>query len=138
VNYLYEDYAKQGKPIVCGHPELEMGAIELYRVTGDKRHLDLAAYLLNSDFHESLKLDPDTVWYSYTGIPFLQRTRVEGVRAPAAGKETIRPDAKLLFVAGAGWTKKQANGAIRAADAETLILEFLANRLFDVACNPAP
>src|SRR5262249_51419220 len=43
VNYLYEEFARQGKPLVCGHPELEMGAIELYRTTGDKRHLDLAA-----------------------------------------------------------------------------------------------
>ena len=24
--------------------------------------------------------------------------------------QTIRPDAKLLFVAGAGWTKKQTDG----------------------------
>ena len=78
VAYLYEDFAKQGKPIVCGHPEIEMGAIELYRTTGDKRALDLAGYLLNADFRESLTLDPDTIWYSYTGKPFLERTRVEG------------------------------------------------------------
>jgi DUF1680 family protein len=78
VAYLYEDLAKQGKPIVCGHPEIEMAAIELYRTTGDKRALDLAGYLLNADFRESLKLDPETIWYSYTGKPFLERTRVEG------------------------------------------------------------
>jgi electron transfer flavoprotein alpha subunit len=54
-----------------------------------------------------------------------KRTRVEGLQAPAAEKQTIRPDAKLLFVAGAGWTKKQAGGAARTAEAETLILGFL-------------
>jgi DUF1680 family protein len=78
VNYLYDEYAAKNKPLVCGHPELEMGAIELYRITRDKRHLDLATYLLKSDWHSNLSLDPETVWYSYTGIPFTQRTRVEG------------------------------------------------------------
>ncbi len=37
------------KPIVSGHPEIEMGLIELYRITGDKRQLDLAGYILQGD-----------------------------------------------------------------------------------------
>ncbi|BDG05456.1 electron transfer flavoprotein subunit alpha [Anaeromyxobacter oryzae] len=53
------------------------------------------------------------------------RTRVVGERTPGSGASTIRPDAKLLFVAGAGWTKKQADGKIHGEDAETLILGFL-------------
>jgi electron transfer flavoprotein alpha subunit len=53
------------------------------------------------------------------------RTSVTGFRAPEADEQTIRPDAKLLFVAGAGWTKKQADGAIHTQDAEKLILGFL-------------
>jgi electron transfer flavoprotein alpha subunit len=53
------------------------------------------------------------------------RTTVTGVRAPKADEQTIRPDAKLLFVAGAGWTKKQSDGAVHAAEAEALILGFL-------------
>jgi electron transfer flavoprotein alpha subunit len=53
------------------------------------------------------------------------RTRVTGVRAPKQGEQTIRPDAKVLFVAGAGWTKKQPDGQVHAAEAETLILNFL-------------
>ncbi len=53
------------------------------------------------------------------------RTTVTGVQAPAADQQTIRPDAKLLFVAGAGWTKKQADGASHIPDAEGLILGFL-------------
>jgi electron transfer flavoprotein alpha subunit len=53
------------------------------------------------------------------------RTTVTGVRAPKSDEQTIRPDAKLLFVAGAGWTKKQADGGVHSAEAETLILGFL-------------
>jgi electron transfer flavoprotein alpha subunit len=53
------------------------------------------------------------------------RTTVTGLRAPSHGAQTIRPDAKMLFVAGAGWTKKQADGQIHSNDAADLILGFL-------------
>jgi len=55
----------------------------------------------------------------------LQRSKVTGVRSPTSGEQTIRPDAKLLFVAGAGWTKKQADGQPHADRAGELILGFL-------------
>jgi electron transfer flavoprotein alpha subunit len=55
----------------------------------------------------------------------LTRTTVSGLRAPAQGAQTIRPDAKLLFVAGAGWTKKQPDGQIHSSEAGDLILGFL-------------
>ena len=54
-----------------------------------------------------------------------RRTRVKGFKAPKSDAQTIRPDAKLLFVAGAGWTKKQADGKPHLEDAEKLILGFL-------------
>jgi electron transfer flavoprotein alpha subunit len=53
------------------------------------------------------------------------RTTVSGVRAPSSGEQTIRPDAKLLFVAGAGWTKKQPDGKPHPEKAEELILGFV-------------
>ena len=53
------------------------------------------------------------------------RTTFMGVRAPITGAQTIRPDAKLLFVAGAGWCKKQADGQTHLPEAESLILDFL-------------
>lgn len=53
------------------------------------------------------------------------RTNVVGFEAPAADQQTIRPDADLLFVTGAGWTKKQADGLVKTAEAETIILDFL-------------
>jgi electron transfer flavoprotein alpha subunit len=53
------------------------------------------------------------------------RTTVSGLRSPTSGEQTIKPDAKLLFVAGAGWTKKQADGKADPERAERLILSFL-------------
>jgi electron transfer flavoprotein alpha subunit len=53
------------------------------------------------------------------------RTTVSGFRAPEQGQQTIRPDAKMLFVAGAGWTKKQPDGQVHVAEAGELILGFL-------------
>jgi len=57
--------------------------------------------------------------------PPTTHTTVTGYQAPKADEQTIRPDAKMLLVAGAGWTKKQADGAVHAAEAEQLILGFL-------------
>ena len=53
------------------------------------------------------------------------RTTVTGIRAPKQDEQTIRPDARMLFVAGAGWTKKQPDGQVHAAEAAELILGFL-------------
>jgi len=57
-------------------------------------------------------------------LPAMQ-TRVTGLRVPAQDAQTIRPDAKVLFVAGAGWTKKQADGQVHVSEAGELILNFL-------------
>lgn len=54
-----------------------------------------------------------------------KRTTVVGVHEPAADAQTIRPDAQLLFVTGAGWTKKQADGQAHLPEAEKLIRGFL-------------
>ena len=54
------------------------------------------------------------------------RTTVNGVVAAGnGGASTIKPDAKLLFVAGAGWTKKQADGATHLEEAAATITGFI-------------
>lgn len=57
----------------------------------------------------------------------LLRTKVVGVQAPSTNARTIRPEADVLFVAGAGWTKKQGDGQLHLGEAEKHILGFLAN-----------
>jgi electron transfer flavoprotein alpha subunit len=54
-----------------------------------------------------------------------RRTTVTGIREPKADAQTIRPDARVLFVTGAGWTKKQADGQTHVPEAEKVILDFL-------------
>jgi electron transfer flavoprotein alpha subunit len=60
-------------------------------------------------------------------LPDCKRTAFAGIRTPNSDAQTIRPDAKLLFVAGAGWCKKQVDGKTHVPDAETAILDFLQN-----------
>ena len=64
------------KPIVSGHPEIEMSLIELYRITGDKRQLDLVGYILHGD--DRVPLRPQQTVYMFCGIPFTTRTKLEG------------------------------------------------------------
>lgn len=53
------------------------------------------------------------------------RTEVAGFRSPKQDQQTIRQDAKLLFVAGAGWTKKQPDGQTHVGEAGEIIQQFL-------------
>jgi DUF1680 family protein len=64
------------KPLISGHPEFELAVIELYRLTGDKRHLDIAGYLLQGD--SRIEFPPQRFVYMNCGVPFTGRTKVEG------------------------------------------------------------
>jgi uncharacterized protein len=64
------------KPIVSGHPEIEMSLIELYRTTGNRRYVELAGYILQGD--DRIALEPRRYVYMYCGIPFTSRTKLEG------------------------------------------------------------
>lgn len=76
-DFLIPNYGPAPKqPIVSGHPEIEMGLIELYRITGEKRQLDLAAYILQGD--KRIELPESRTIYMFSGTPFTQRTKLEG------------------------------------------------------------
>jgi DUF1680 family protein len=76
-DFLMPGYGPAPKqPIVSGHPEIELSVIELYRITGDKRQLDLAGYILQGD--ERLQLPEQRTIYMFSGTQFTARTKLEG------------------------------------------------------------
>jgi electron transfer flavoprotein alpha subunit len=83
--------------------------------------------LLDSGCFQAWEGAAGTATVEAVAVEAASRTSVSGARSVQAGEQTIRPDAKLLFVAGAGWTKKQADGQTHTPEAETLILGFLRN-----------
>jgi len=64
------------KPIISGHPEIEMALIELYRTTGKRQYVELAGYILHGDERATIK--PRAIVYMNCGIPFTTRTKLEG------------------------------------------------------------
>jgi len=76
VEFLLRDYGPDKKPLLAGHPEIEMSLIELYRTTGDRRYLELAGYILHGD--PRIVRRPDRVVYTFSGIPFTERTKLQG------------------------------------------------------------
>ena len=42
-DHVCEAFGPDGNPGVCGHPEIEMALVELYRATGEQRYLDQAS-----------------------------------------------------------------------------------------------
>jgi electron transfer flavoprotein alpha subunit len=86
--------------------------------------------LLDPGSRPAWKGEPGSVTPALIEVPVpdgLRRTTVQGVVTPPADQQTIRPDADLLFVAGAGWTKKQKDGQTHVPEAEVIIVDFLRN-----------
>ncbi len=79
VDYLLRDFGPAPKrPLLTGHPELELALAELYRTTGNRQCLQLAAYLFSGVEQERLKLRPRDLAYMFSGQPFTSRTAFEG------------------------------------------------------------
>ena len=82
--------------------------------------------LLEAEMHAPFACDKSDIEFEHVAVELpVLRTTVTGLRVPTQDAQTIRPDAKMLFVAGAGWTKKQPDGQVHAAEAGELILNFL-------------
>ncbi|MFZ5802914.1 MAG: electron transfer flavoprotein subunit alpha/FixB family protein [Candidatus Omnitrophota bacterium] len=84
--------------------------------------------LVESGIYPAWKGTPGTVSAEKVSVALTdqnKKTEVVRFEAASAGAQTLRPDAALLFVAGAGWTKKQADGQAHIKEAEKLILDMI-------------
>jgi uncharacterized protein len=78
VGIRYVNYIADRRPLLTGHPELELALVELYRTTGEKKALELAGYLLSGVETERLKLKVSETNYMFSGVPFTSRTKFVG------------------------------------------------------------
>ncbi|MCX4854039.1 glycoside hydrolase family 127 protein [Streptomyces canus] len=113
-----------GKPIdgIDGHPEVETALVELYRETGERRYLDLAAYFVDRYGHGMLGGEA----YCQDRVPLREATNVEGhavrqlyLLAAAADLATETDDAELRTAAERLWhamttTKTHLTGGLGA------------------------
>jgi DUF1680 family protein len=76
-DYLANDFGPDKRPLLAGHPNIEMALVELARTTGNHRYIELAGYILHGE-RERLKLTPAQLTYMFSGRPFTERTIMEG------------------------------------------------------------
>lgn len=69
---IYDVCISQGHPYVPGHQEIEIGLAKLYRVTGDKRYIQLAKHLLD------IRADVMDHEYSQAHLPVTQQKEAVG------------------------------------------------------------
>jgi DUF1680 family protein len=79
-DHLVREFGPGGRPYVEGHPVVEMGLVELYRETGERSYLDLAARFVDERGHGLLhEQDPrlDLTYFS-DRVPVRRTTSPEG------------------------------------------------------------
>jgi len=113
-----------GRPIdgIDGHPEVETALVELYRETGERRYLDLAAYFVDRHGHGLLGGEA----YCQDRVPVREATNVEGhavrqlyLLAAATDLATETDDPELRAAAERLWhamttTKTHLTGGLGA------------------------
>ena len=79
VDYLHARFGPGRHVATPGHPEIELALAELYRETGERRHLDLAAFFLEHRGHGWLGPGRFNSPVSFQDrVPVRQSTTVEG------------------------------------------------------------
>ena len=76
------------KPIVAGHPEIEMSLIELYRTTGNKQYVDLAGYILHGD--DRIQFEPSRSFTCIVAFRSLRGQSSKGTRCARCMRAAAR------------------------------------------------
>ncbi len=78
VEHIDEVFRIAGRAGTPGHPEIETALVELYRLTGRRRHLQLAAYFINQRGHRLLGPGHHGASYFQDHVPVREAREVTG------------------------------------------------------------
>jgi DUF1680 family protein len=102
-DHLVREFGPGKNRDVDGHPVVEMALVELYRETGTRAYLDLAAYFVEARGHRMLERYEGNSTYLSDRVPVREATTVEGhavravyLAAGAADVATETDDPGLL------------------------------------------
>ena len=86
-DHLVRTFGEDRRHDVDGHPEVEMGLVELYRETGNRDYLELARYFVDARGHGLMESHGKEATYFSDRVPVREQTTVEGhaVRAVYLG-----------------------------------------------------
>jgi DUF1680 family protein len=77
-DHLADTFGEDRRHDVDGHPVIEMALVELYRETGDPRHLELARYFVDARGHGLMAGYGKEPTYFSDRVPVREATTVEG------------------------------------------------------------
>jgi DUF1680 family protein len=108
---LDERFGPGHEDAICGHPEIETALVELYRLTGERRYLDLAAKLIDLRGHGLLPVGGLGAQYFQDHLPVRESASAVGhavrqlyLNAGATDVFVETGDASLLHAMDAQWT----------------------------------
>ncbi|HKE52459.1 MAG TPA: beta-L-arabinofuranosidase domain-containing protein, partial [Actinomycetes bacterium] len=77
-DHVCREFGPGGNEGMCGHPEIEMALVELFRVTGEARYLDQAALFVQRRGHQRLADIPLGRAYFQDDVPVRAATVLRG------------------------------------------------------------
>ena len=79
VDHIYDMFGPAGRIETCGHPEIETALVELFRVTDNQRHLDLAQLFIDRRGRNTMRGHAGYgPVYQQDHVPVRQATEVAG------------------------------------------------------------
>jgi uncharacterized protein len=78
VEHIDDVFRAAGRPGTPGHPEIETALVELYRLTGRRRHLELAAYFIDHRGHRLLGPGRHGASYYQDHVPVREASEMTG------------------------------------------------------------
>jgi uncharacterized protein len=93
-DHIAREFGPRGRKDVPGHQEIEIGLAKLYRVTGDKKYLDLAVFFLAQRGHTEGRKSYGE--YAQDHAPVLEQTEAVGHSVRAAYMYSAMADIAAL------------------------------------------